>query len=204
MVTNNHVILEYYEYGAATPHWFLQYLSVTWSISMADENTLSKRRSAEKLHEKARYMRGRFLNSVAVIERDIALILTEYFCTAGEDKRELFFSKVAEKLSLQKKKEILLEIVQNDYPRYWEENADFLKSLQIIQNFRNKLAHSVLDVSDEALSRPLEEGVGFIQWNKGEPVTDKEFEDYEVATNMLSSTLHEIRRLLPFKEKPIA
>jgi len=62
-----------------------------------------------------------------------------------------------------KKKEILIEIVKADYPRYWEENKEFLNSLQRIQEFRNKLAHSVLDVSDDALERPLEEGVGFIQ-----------------------------------------
>ena len=64
---------------------------------------------------------------------------------------------------MMKKKEILIEIVKADYPRYWEENKEFLNSLQRIQEFRNKLAHSVLDVSDDALERPLEEGVGFIQ-----------------------------------------
>lgn len=167
---------------------------------MIDESYIAKQRAAEKLHEKARYLRGRFLNSVAVIERDIATILTEYFCTTDEAKKELFFYKVAEKLSLQKKKEILLEIVKSDYPRYWDENKDFLNSLQQIQEFRNKLAHSVLDVSDDALSRPLEDGVGFIQWRKGEPITDREFEEWEVKTSMLSSTLDDIKRLLPFKE----
>ena len=47
--------------------------------------------AASKLHEKARYLRGRFLNHVAVIEKEIAVILTEYFCTEDETKRELFF-----------------------------------------------------------------------------------------------------------------
>lgn len=170
---------------------------------MVDEEYLAKRRASEKLHERARYLRGRFLNSVAVIERDIASIITEYFCTTDEAKQELFFSKVAEKLSLQKKKEILVAIVKKDYPRYWEENKCFLDSLQQIQEFRNKLAHSVLDVSEEALARPLEEGVGFVQWKKGEPVTDQEFEEWEVKAKMLSSTLADIKRLLPFKQKPV-
>lgn len=118
-------------------------------------------------------------------------------------KRELFFTKVAEKLSLQKKKEILIDIVKADYPRYWEENKDFLNNLNQIQEFRNKLAHSVLDVSDEALIRPLEEGIGFVQWKKGTPVTLDEFQEWEVKANMLSSKLSDIKRLLPFKEKPI-
>ena len=157
--------------------------------------------AAEKLHEKARYLRGRFLNSVACIERDIAVILTKYFCTEDENKQILFFEKVAEKFSLQKKKEILIDIVKNDYPRYWEENKEFLKDLQNIQEFRNKLAHSVIDVSDEALAKPIEEGVGFVQWRTGKPITDKEFEDWEVRANMISSTLSDIKRLLPYKEK---
>lgn len=155
-----------------------------------------------RLHEKARNLRGRFLNSVAVIEHDIAVILTEYFCTEDESKRELFFAKVVEKLSLQKKKEILIEIVKVDYPRYWEENKEFLNSLQLIQELRNKLAHSILDVSDEALERPLKEGVGFVQWRKGAPVTDDEFEEFELKTADLHSALLEIESLLPLKEKP--
>ncbi len=169
-----------------------------------DEEFSNKVAAAKKLHEKARYLRGRFLNTVAVIERDIAVILTEYFCTEDENKRELFFGKVAEKLSLQKKKEILIDIVKNDYPRYWEENKEILTDLQNIQEFRNKLAHSIIDVSDDALLRPIEEGVGFVQWREGKPITDREFEDLEVRANMVSSTLLDIKRLLPFKERPIA
>jgi len=156
-----------------------------------------------KIHEKARYLRGRFLNSVAVIERDIAVILSEYFCTEDEFKRDIFFNKVAGKFSLNKKKEILIEIVKNDYPRYWEKNKQFLIDLQSIQEFRNKLAHSVVDVSDEALCRPIEQGVGFVQWKQSVPITDKEFEEWEVKANMIGSVLYDIKRLLPFKEKPI-
>jgi hypothetical protein len=160
--------------------------------------------AAKRLHERAIYLRGRFLNSVAVVERDIAKILTEYFCTVDETKRELFFEKVAEKLSLQRKREILIEIVKNDYPRYWEKNNKFLTDLQQIQEFRNKLAHSVLDVSDDALARPLKDGVSFVQWNKGVPIKDEEFQEWEVKVGMLSSTLLDIKKLLPFKEKPLA
>ena len=169
-----------------------------------DKEIKNKVVATEKIHEKARYLRGRFLNSVAVIERDISVILTEYFCTEDENKRELFFVKVAENLPLQKKKEILIEIVKNDYPRYWEENREFIKYLQNIQEVRNILAHSVIDVSDEALARPIEEGVGFVQRRKGKPITDREFEDLGVRANTVMSTLSDIKRLLPFKEKPIA
>lgn len=106
-------------------------------------------------------------------------------------------------MSLNNKKEILIDIVKNDYPRYWEEHKQFLIDLQRIQEFRNKLAHSIVDVSEEALGRPIEEGIGFVQWGQGRPITDTEFDDWELRTNMVSSVLTDIMSLLPFKEKPI-
>jgi hypothetical protein len=143
---------------------------------------------------------------VAVIEREIALILTDYFCTSDEEKRKLFFTDVvnAHFFSLNSKKEVLVKIVKSDYPRYWNENIATLKALDEIMRFRNKLAHSVVDVSDLAITRPLEEGIGFVEWKDGEPITEKDFQDWDVKTNMVLTCLLEIKRLLPFKEKPIA
>lgn len=164
------------------------------------EDPAGRMAAAKKLHEKARYLRGRFLNSVAVIERDIAIILTEYFCREDDEKRDVFFRKVAERLSLHVKREILIDILKNDYPRYWEDEKEVFAKMSTIQEFRNKLAHSVVDVSDEALDRPLEDGVGFIQWRGGRPITDQEFEALNVSANMVVSALDDIRRLLPFKE----
>jgi len=160
--------------------------------------------AAQRIHEKARYLRGRFLNSVAVIERDIALILTDYFCTSDPAKRELFFRYVVTSrgFSLSAKKEALIAIVKCDYPRYWDKHKNILKTLDEIMTFRNRLAHSVVDVSDRALARPIEEGVGFVDWNGGTPITDDQFQDWVVKTNMVSGCLQEIKRLLPFKEHP--
>jgi len=163
-----------------------------------------KIKAAQQIHERARYMRGRFLNSVAVIERDIALILTDYFCTSDPAKRELFFRHVlaAPVFTLRAKKDALIRIMKNDYPRYWDENSEVLKALDDIMAFRNRLAHSIVDVSDSALARRLEEGIGFVDWKQGEPVTDAQFQEWEVKINMVATCLIEIKRLLPFKERP--
>jgi hypothetical protein len=169
-----------------------------------DDERRKKRAAASKIHERARYLRGQFLNSVAVIERDIAVILTEYFCTEDEEKRDLFFSMVAGKFSLNSKKELLIDIVKRDYPRFWEENKQFLSNLQDIQEVRNKLAHSIVDVSDEALRRPLEDGIGFVQWKQGEAITDEEFQEWELKATMVDTVLADIKALLPYKEKPIS
>ena len=162
---------------------------------MADEHA-DLIKTAKKIHEKARYLRGRFLNTLAVVERDIGLILTEYFCTNDENKQELFFEKVVERLSLQRKKEIIIEIMKHEFPFWWDENKKLLSNFDEIQQFRNKLAHSIVDVSEEALLRPIDQGVGFVQWKQGQPVTDKEFEDMEVKANMIGSALAGIKQLL--------
>lgn len=162
-------------------------------------------RACKVIHERARYLRGAFLNSVAVIDRDISLILTDYFCTSeDEDKRKLFYTKVVNGpfFSLNSKIEILVNIVKTDYPNYWEENGQILRNLNEIIRFRNKLAHSVIDVSDTALARPPEEGIGFVEWMEGEPITDEEFNNWEVKANMVSSCLMDIKGLLPYKEEP--
>ena len=158
---------------------------------------------SRKIHERARYLRGKFLNTVAVIERDIALIITDYFCNSDTQKRELFFRSIvtASFFSLRTKIEVLRIIVKNDYPRFWQRNNKALNILDKIIKFRNKLAHSVVDVSEAALSRPIEQGIGFIDWKKAEPISDHQFQEWEVKAHMVLSCLADIRRLLPFKEK---
>lgn len=74
-----------------------------------------------------------------------------------------------------------------------------LSAFQKILEFRNKLAHSIVDLSDEALARPIEEGIGFTDWEKGRPITEQEFNDWEVKANMIYSCLKDIKRLLPLK-----
>ena len=83
--------------------------------------------AAGRIHERAREYRGRFLTHVAVIERDIAAILTSYFCTEDPSKQELFFSRVAGRMSLDEKRVLLTEIVKRDYPRTGMSMLNFYK-----------------------------------------------------------------------------
>ena len=161
-------------------------------------------KAAGRVHERARQIRGRFLNHIAVIEHDIASLLTSYFCTEDTSKQELFFTRVAGRMSLEEKRVLLTEIVKLDYPRYWEEHAEFLRDLQQLQTFRNKLAHSIVDVSESALARPIEKGVGFVQWQASSPITEQELDEWCARANMISSTLAGMKMLLPFKEIPVA
>jgi hypothetical protein len=119
---------------------------------------------AKQIHEKARFFRGHFRNSVAVIERELGIILTEYFCAPDADKQKLFFDRVVSShfYSLRNKKEILVKILKADYPQYWKANSNIFSDLDDIMEFRNKLAHSIVDATETALNRPIEQGIGFV------------------------------------------
>ena len=120
-----------------------------------------KYHAMRNIHARARDMRGGFLNRVAVIEHRMANILTDYFCRDCPDKQKLFFEHIATSGSfgLRAKKRILYRIIKQDYPRYWEREQEHLKEFDQVADFRNRLAHCVIDVSDEVISRPLDEGI---------------------------------------------
>jgi len=155
-----------------------------------------------KIHEKANFYRGLFLNRVAVIDSTISTMLANYFCPTDKRKWQLLRSKALSN-SIQRKKELLFEIVQKDYPDYWNDHKEHLEPLTEIIKFRNQLAHSMLDTSEDALKRPLAEGVGFLDWNNGSPVTDLYFDEFVVKTTMVLSCLSDITTLLPYIENPL-
>ena len=162
------------------------------NLSLSEENI----KKAKLIHEKARYMRGRMLNSVAVIENHTAIIITRYFCQNQNLKRNLFYELIIEKLSLEKKANILKKIVETDYLEF-KDNFKHLTKIKQIIPFRNILAHSTLDFSEEILSRPIDEGISFSNWNESKPITEKDFEDWQVKASDIISDLKTFMELLP-------
>jgi len=82
-------------------------------------------------------------------------------------------------MSSEGRRVLLTNIVKQDYPEIWEEYKSLIQDLKQYQEFRNKLAHSMIDVSDAALARPLKDGIGFIQWKDAHPITEEEFNDWD-------------------------
>jgi hypothetical protein len=126
-----------------------------------------KIRLAQRMHSYVRDWRGRILNSMAVIERDTALLISSYFCK--EEKKYFFFSEVAIShfFSLRSKINILRKILKKDYQFCLDQNPDFFKEIERVMEFRNLIAHAPIDVSDEALNRDPKEGVGFVSYSDG-------------------------------------
>jgi hypothetical protein len=155
---------------------------------------------ATKLHAYVRDWRGGVLNTVAVIEKDIAQIISHYFCK--EERRDVFFSEIAtaEFFSYRNKISILKEILQKDYAFFLEEHPDLTKELGEIGEFRNILAHATLDVTDNALRRNPKDGVGFVSFQDGERVvkvfTEGDFNDWNGRMGTVSSYIEDLKAIL--------
>jgi len=155
-----------------------------------------------KLHESVREIRGRILNSVAVIDVKISEILTAYFCN-DDKKRALLMSEVFsnQAYGLRTKIMLLETIVKRDFDFYIKDkdNDCLFKDLDRLRKFRNDLAHATIDVSEKA-HKNADKEVGFVFYKNGERKTKivsfKKADDYRVKANMVSGCLTEIGRLL--------
>ncbi len=121
-----------------------------------------------RLHQYVRNWRGQLINSVSVIDLRLALVISKFF--AKEERFLLFFSEMATSRSMtfRKKRDMLRIIFQQDPLFETAKERNLLKELEDIGNFRNVLAHSVLDVSGAALAKTPQEGVGFVSYKGGQ------------------------------------
>lgn len=157
--------------------------------------------TAQKYHGLAREIRGRYLNSVAVLDTYLAEIITEYFCKEGK-RKDLFYSEIAtgQHLSLRNKRDILWKIMNIELIAYLEEYKGINKKIDSILTYRNKLAHATVDVSYEALSVEKVKGVGFVEYKDGQRVvtyfSEEESQFKQAELNTLLGDIKSIKSLL--------
>lgn len=160
-----------------------------------------KVKTAQEYHKIARELRGRILNDVAVMDTLMAEILTEYFCRNSLQK-DLFFSEIATSpwFGLKSKFDLIRKILERDFDFYLKKYPKIGNDVKKIREFRNRLAHATIDVSDEALKETKIKGVGFVIYKDGKKrvdlVTFEKSEDYAVKINMVLGNLSDILRLV--------
>lgn len=168
------------------------------------ENEAKKIAKARRLHEAVRQLRGRLLNSLAVIDVGVSRLLAAYFCH-NDDRRDLAFSDVfVSRLRLEYKARLLEKIVKKEFGWYLTDHTpNVFKDLHEVREFRNTLAHATVDVSDEALAKDPAQEVGFVYYKDGQrkvkQVTAETGERVQVKANMVYSSLIELGRLLGVK-----
>lgn len=116
-----------------------------------DENSeLVKQADVE--YKLATRIRAPFLEQAIVIDRLIADIISQHFCP-DEEKRTLFFSLITNgiTLSFHASINVFEKLLKLCYPDLYEKHL--FKKLDTIRNFRNRIAHSMLDTSEEFLAK---------------------------------------------------
>jgi len=156
---------------------------------------------AKRLHEVVRQLRGRLLNSLAVIDVDVSRLPAAYFCQ-NDQRRDLAFSDVfMTPLRLEYKARLLERIVSKDYGWFLEDRRGSLfRDLETVRKLRNTLAHATVDVSDEALAKDPKEELGFVYYRNGrrevKHVTPLILRDLDVKVSMIVTRLIELGRVL--------
>jgi hypothetical protein len=150
-----------------------------------------KIQSAARLHTYVTNWRGRLINSVSVIDLQLALVISKFFGKEIAAIQSKTFSK---------KREMLRVIFQQDPLLETDKDRNLINELKAIGSFRNILAHSVLDVSYEALAKSPKDGVGFISYKGGQKkinsVTEADFNDWNGRIGTVASLIGDTMRIM--------
>jgi len=92
------------------------------------------------------------------------------------------------------------KIINIELKPHLKDYKDINKKIDSVLEYRNKLAHATIDVSEEALSVDEVKGVGFVEYKDGKRVvryfTQKESEYKQAELNTLLGDIKSINKLL--------
>ena len=148
------------------------------------------------LHKLAAELRGKFLNKSAWIETLLGDILASYFCS--DVNRRVLFSEVANDMRSSTKAALLEKILQHSFPQLREAHPRLKKRLDSLRTFRNRLAHSHIDTSEDALAAKKFDEVTFVFYEdeemKRQCVTRADAKRRATEANQLQNDLLDIQR----------
>jgi len=110
--------------------------------------------------------RGKVIDITVFMEMVIAQILSKYF-TANERKESLLNSFVFDRMQLSVKFNLIKKIVKVSHPKLWKKYQRDLKEIESLIEFRNNLAHSMLDSSEDYITSLLEKTKDIALGGKG-------------------------------------
>jgi hypothetical protein len=148
-----------------------------------------------QMQHHAMQIRGHFLNEFIFIERLIDEYLTRHFCDETQKRKELFEFIMCENVAFEPKR-LLLWHIMNIY-----DNAIYIKhkskaeGMTTLMTTRNKLAHWMLDTSQEAHELFKLNKLQFLRFkNKTEryPFTNEIMDDLQVIIKGCRDMMYEL------------
>jgi hypothetical protein len=127
--------------------------------------------------------RGTYLAHVVPIEQIVKDIISQHFCM--EEKRRLQLVLLVlngRDFTFSSAIEILEKILKTSYPEVLKKYHTVHRELDKIRRFRNVMAHSELDISEEFLSKDLKDTIQLIYHDdegnsRYREITRREFDD---------------------------
>jgi hypothetical protein len=106
------------------------------------------------LYQKDNVLRGAYLVQTIGIEGIIGDIIALSLCP-NEDSRSLFTSLILNyrEFTFEGKYQILKRLMELKYPTIVNKHKDIFRQINTVKEFRNKLAHWMLDTSDQFLAK---------------------------------------------------
>lgn len=137
-------------------------------MELVDKNSeLAKRIDAQ--YSLSAEIRAPFLEQAIAIDRLVADIISQHFCP-NEEKRNLFFSLITNGTTITFSASInmLKTLLKVCYPDLDDKHSELIRELEKIRDFRNRIAHSMLDTSDEYLEKGYTDRIRLVFHRDGE------------------------------------
>lgn len=95
-------------------------------------------------------IRGYFLNTMIIVERQIDIYISEYF-SKDFIKREEMMLSILSRINLKSKREIFERMIKKNEPLFYEKYTTEINGLNNLIDRRNVLAHAAVDYSETAM-----------------------------------------------------
>jgi hypothetical protein len=100
--------------------------------------------------------RGKVIDITIFLEMVLAQILSKYF-TQDEEKESVLNSFVFDRMQLSSKFNLLKKILKTNHIKIWEKYDTDIKEIGELIDFRNNLAHSMLDTTPDYINKVIGE-----------------------------------------------
>lgn len=133
---------------------------------------LSEKEVLQEIEHYVAVFRGSFLNTMTFIERIIELFIANHFCKEEKQIEFTDFLLGEKHISFDAKKSAFYQILEKHHKDLYDSKKDMLVLIEYVQPERNKIAHYMICLNDEAIEKfKVDKTFGLLQYyEKKQPI----------------------------------
>lgn len=124
-------------------------------------------RDVELVYELAKNIRAPFIEQAISIERIIDGIIARHFCPIEELQQQFLSVILGDRMTFSEKINILETVLRDSYYDFYQKHKKLKQELTQIRQFRNRLAHSLLDTSTKFLEQKHRDRIQLLYYKDG-------------------------------------